>query len=82
VAAAAALAAGFVQVSNIRKTTEGGGGGGGAAAAPAAAAGPTSVPQSLIVQGLNPDSLLTGTSVKQLAGMLLDFQRDGGQVVL
>ena len=83
VAAAAALAAGMAQVANIRRTTkDGGGGGGGGGGAAIAAAGPTSIPQSLIVQGLGPGQLFTSESVKDLAGKLLDFQRDGGQVVI
>jgi hypothetical protein len=81
-AAAAALAAGFVQVQNIRKTTEGGGGGGGSAASAPAATAPTQAPQQLRVEGINPNSLFTGSAVKSLADALLNFQRDGGQVVL
>jgi hypothetical protein len=84
VAAAATVAAGMVQVANIRKTTKdgGGGGGGGGGGAAAAPAGPTSVPQSLIVQGLSPGQLLSSEYVKDLAGHLLQAQRDGVQVVL
>jgi TP901 family phage tail tape measure protein len=83
-------AAGFAQVANIRRqTSKGGGGGGGdgggggaAAAASAGAAAPVGVQQSLMVQGIRPDQFISGDVVKALAGKLLDFQRDGGKVVL
>lgn len=83
IAAAASLAAGLVQVANIRKTSKtssGGGGGGGSSAQ--AMAGPTQGPQQLMVQGLGPGQLFTSESVKELANKLLAFQRDGGQVVI
>jgi hypothetical protein len=84
VAAAATVAAGMVQVANIRKTTKdgGGGGGGGGGSAAAAPAGPSSAPQQLLVQGLTPGQMLSSEYVRDLAGKLLDFQRDGGQVVI
>ena len=50
VAAAAALAAGLAQVSNIRKTTKSGGGGGGrGGGAPAQASGTGAIPQAMTV---------------------------------
>lgn len=87
VAAAAALAAGLVQVANIRKTTKessGGGGGGSSAAAvnPNAGGGPGDASQVLTVRGLAPGTMMSSESVRDLAQRLLQYQRDGGQVVL
>jgi hypothetical protein len=87
VAAAAALAAGLVQVANIRKTTKDGGGGGGggtsaAAVNPNAGGGAGQTSQVLTVRGLTSGTMMSGTSVRELAQQLLQYQRDGGQVVL
>jgi hypothetical protein len=87
VAAAGALAAGMAQVASIRKTTASGGGGGesgggGGSVNPNAGGGQGAAPQELTVRGLDPSSLMTGASVRELAQKLLDFQRDGGTVVL
>ena len=78
------LAAGMAQVANIRNTTKsssGGAGstGGGSAQAAAATAAP---PQTLMVQGINANQFFSGGAVKDLAKVLIDFQRDGGKVVL
>jgi TP901 family phage tail tape measure protein len=85
-AAAAAAAAGFAQVANIRRTTKNGGGGGSGAAgggsAGASSAAQSQAPQKLIVQGISPGALFTGDAVKTLANQLLQYQRDGGEVVL
>lgn len=83
VAAAASLAAGLAQVANIRSTskTGSGGGGGGGGAAPAAAAG-GAIPQLLTVEGLTRDQFLPSQNVKDLANKLLEYQRDGGQVII
>lgn len=82
-AAAAALAAGLAQVANIRKTSKTGGGGGSTSGSGAtAAAGPTRAPQQLMVQGISSGQMFSGDVVRDLANKLLDFQRDGGQVVL
>lgn len=80
-AAAAVLASGFAQVANIKKTTKSSGGGG-ASGASSAAPGATQVPQKLIVQGIGANDLFTGSSVRGLAEQLLEYQRNGGQVVL
>lgn len=92
-AAAHALVA-VAQVRQIQSATYGGGGGGAGIApsqanvpaTPVAAAGGgggTSGPQStLFVEGLNRDSLFSGDAVAGIAKKLLDFQRNGGQVVL
>jgi TP901 family phage tail tape measure protein len=83
-AAAAASAAGLAQVANIRKTTKGGGGGssGGGGFSGGSTAGAGAMPQQLMVQGISPGQMFSGDVVKQLANKLLDFQRDGGQVVI
>jgi hypothetical protein len=82
-------AAGFAQVANIRSQTQGGGGGSGASAASAAPAATAAQPvaavaptQTLEVMGLNPNSLFTGGAVRGLVQQLIDYQRDGGKVVL
>jgi hypothetical protein len=91
-AAAAAGIFGAAQVAAIGSTSFGGGGGaGGAANVPSmatssvgqsgAGAGPAAPSQSLAVEGLSGDQLFTGEAVRALAGKLLDFQKDGGQVV-
>jgi hypothetical protein len=40
------------------------------------------MPQQLMVQGISPGQLYSGDTVRGLAQALLDFQKDGGQVVL
>lgn len=81
--AAIQAAAGFAQVANIKKqTSKGGGGGSAGASVSTAAAAPPPAQQSLMVQGIRPDQFLSGDVVKSLANRLLDFQRDGGRVVL
>jgi len=83
--AALVAAQGFAQVANIRSTSQSSGGGSGSAApaaqAPVAptAAAPT---QTLEVVGLNRNSLFSGDAVRDLASRLIDFQKDGGKVVL
>lgn len=82
-------AQGFAQVANIRSTSQsssGGNSGAGssatsAAAAPVApaAAAPT---QTLEVIGLNRNALFSSEAVRDLASRLIDFQKDGGKVVL
>jgi hypothetical protein len=54
-------------------------GGGAAAAAPAGGAGPGT---TLTVQGLEPSALFSGEMIRGLSQRLLQFQRDGGTVVL
>ena len=93
IAAAAALAAGIAKVAAIKSTSEGGGGGGAAAsggsaspmaptAQPGAQAAPAGNSRTLLVQGINPGQMFSGDVVRDLAGRLLDYQRDGGKVVL
>jgi hypothetical protein len=40
------------------------------------------MPQQLMVQGINPKDMYSGDMVRDLAGKLLQYQKDGGQVVL
>lgn len=80
-------AAGFAQVAKIRSMTAkgsggGGGGGGGGEASAAASAAAVKPSQTMYVDGIDPNSLFTGGMVRNLAEKLIDFQRDGGQVVL
>jgi hypothetical protein len=89
-AAALTAAQGFAQVAAIRSTSETGGGGGGAAAsissgsaeAASASSGGGNSAQTLFVQGINASDFLDGNTVRGLAEKLLQFQRDGGKVVL
>lgn len=83
-----AAASGFAQVAAIRSQSESGGGGSsagssGAAAAQSAPQAPPAATQStLTVQGINAKGLFTGDVVRSLADQLLQFQRDGGRVIL
>lgn len=85
-AAAAAAAAGAAQIAAIRSTTSKGGGsspkvssGASSAASSADTAGSN---QTLFINGLSSSSLFSGESVRELAAKLIEFQRDGGKVVL
>lgn len=80
-AAAAALAAGFVQVQNIRRTTESSSGSSGGGSAAAAATGPTQAPQQLRVEGINPNSLYSGSAVKGIVDSINDFVTNGGKLI-
>lgn len=77
-AAAAALAAGFAQVANIRRTTESSGGGGGGGGGAASAPGLTQAPQTLRIEGINPNQLYSGTAVRGIVDSVNDFVRNGG----
>ena len=84
-AAAATVAAGLAQVANIRSTSSAGGGGGGASASGAAAntgGGPGNAPQQLLVRGINPNDLFSGSAVRDFASTILKFQKDGGTVLI
>lgn len=88
--AAAAGAATFAQIQNIRNQQFGGGGGGGAASSGGVSSTTQTQQQAqsqpaggtLTVQGLSAGSLLTGDVVAGLANELLEYQRRGGTVVL
>jgi hypothetical protein len=87
-AAAAALTAGLAQVANIRKTNKSSKGGGGASASGGGGssgggqAPQAGVQQSLVVQGIRPDQIFSGDGVRGLVQQLLEYQRDGGKVIL
>lgn len=90
----AMAALGAAEIAKIASSSFGGGSGGGSSASlGAAAAGPAAppVPQAapaaaqrpgglLTVEGINLDSIFTGKVVRELAGKLADFSRDGGTV--
>lgn len=83
--AALQAAAAFAQVNAIRRASYGGSGGtapslAGSTAAPATTNVGTT--HSLYVEGINPSSLFTGATVRDLAQRLIDYQKDGGKVVL
>lgn len=85
--AAIQAAAGFAQVAKIRSQTSkgggsGGGGGGGGEAAAAAAVPATGVTNTLTVQGISPTQMFSGDAMRGLAEQLLEYQRNGGTVVL
>jgi len=86
-------AMGFAQVNAIRNTNKNGGGGGGAAGVSSAASAATSAQaanqsggnaseSTLFVQGIDPKGLFTGEVVRSLAGKLVDFQKNGGRVII
>ena len=85
------LAAGMAQVMNIRsQSSQGGAAAAGTSTAidsgaAATAAVQTAAPannSTLLVQGISPGQMFSGDVVRDLAGRLLDFQKDGGKVVL
>lgn len=84
--AAIAAAATAAQIASLRSTNASSSGGGGStgntSASAASVAAPQGTSQSLVVEGLSNNQLLTGSFVKDLAGQLLEFQKDGGTVVL
>jgi hypothetical protein len=82
-------AAGLAQIQAIKATSFGGGGTGttpsAAGSTPVVNSQPVqqSAPsQRLVVEGISADSLFTGASVRNLAQRLLEFQSDGGKVVI
>lgn len=86
-AAMGVAAAGAAQLATIARTTKEGGGSrpSAASAAPSAPAGGSQQPGSsstLFVQGISSGQLFSGDAVRDLAQKLIDYQRDGGKVVL
>lgn len=92
-AAAAAAAAGAAQIATITRTTKSSKGGGGSAnfvtptvpASSRASNGSSAAPgsqQTLFVRGLSASQLLSGEVVREFAQKLIDYQADGGKVVL
>lgn len=86
--AAIQAAAGFAQVAKIRsQTSKGGGSGGGSADTGGASAAAAQTiqggsNQTLTVQGINPAQMYSGESMRGLAQAMIDYQRNGGQVLL
>lgn len=91
--AAIQAAQGFAQVANIRSMSKTGGGGSSSAPVGGTTTGAGSggaggaeaggnVSRSLFVQGVNPTELYSGKVVRELAEALIQFQRDGGEVLL
>lgn len=82
------VAMGMAQVRNIQNTSKnsrsGSAGVSGAAGAAAASSAPASAPResTLFVQGIDPRGMFSGEVVRTLATKLLDYQRDGGRVIL
>lgn len=76
-------AAGAAQVAAISSASSSGGSVSTAAAAtPAASAAPAAPSQTMFVSGFKANEFYSGEAVKNLAQKFLDFQRDGGQLVL
>jgi hypothetical protein len=80
--AAVAAAKGAAQVGAIRRTEFGGGTTPTVAGTPTVGGVPVQANQTLRVEGISSASLFGGDAVRDLAQRLLDFQRDGGRVVL
>lgn len=84
--AAMQAAMGFAQVRAIQSTSKTSSGGGGAPAggASSGAAAQTQAPptSTMYVRGIGTKELFTGDVVRSIAESLLDYQRDGGKVVL
>lgn len=76
-AAASALAAGLGFASSISGMSDSGGGGGGGGGAPAATAA-APAPLDVVIHGISPDTLLTGSSVSALFDMLSQEAGDRG----
>jgi hypothetical protein len=94
-AAGAATIAGMARLSQINSTSFGGGGSvpsspstggmstGSASGVTQGQAGVGAVNnQTLVVEGISDDMLLSGSMVRSLASKLVDFQKDGGEVVI
>jgi hypothetical protein len=83
--AALIAASGAAQIATIKSTNQNSGGaapsvrGGGSGDGGDQQAGST---QTLMVQGIDPNGIFSGEVVRNLAQKLLDFQKDGGVVVV
>jgi hypothetical protein len=86
--AAGVAATGAAQIAMMSRTNRNSSGGSGAsakAAAPSAPSGGDTQPSSsstLFVQGISSAQLFSGDAVRDLAQKLIDYQADGGKVVL
>lgn len=94
-AAGAAVVSGLARLQAINSTSFGGGGGAATdpgasvgsgassqATAGQAGSGGAGVEQTLFVEGLDSQALFSGDNVRKIAEQLVEFQKDGGQVVL
>lgn len=90
-AAAAAAAAGAAQIAAISRTQKTSKGGGSSAnlpsSVPSGGSSPSQSPQAgsnqtLFINGISPGQLYSGESMRQLAAAMIEFQRDGGKIVL
>jgi len=83
--AALAAAQTAAQISQLMSVTSGSSGSptvaGGGSAPAAAAAGPGQG-STLFIQGINRDDLYSGESLRSLVAQLIQYQRDGGNIVL
>jgi len=78
-------AAGFAQVASIINTSKGSSGGSSStstASSGAASSATSSQTLNLSLQGISASSLYSGDQVRELAQTLVQYQRDGGQLVL
>ncbi len=84
--AALVAASGVAQLASIKSTTQTGGGStsasSGSSGASAAAVANAAPQQTLNVVGINANQLYTGGAVRGIAQSLIDYQKDGGKVVL
>lgn len=83
--AAAVGAAGFAQVASIMNTSKSSSGGSSStstASSGAASSASSSQTLNLSLQGISASSLYSGDQVRELAQTLVQYQRDGGQLVL
>lgn len=91
-AAALVAAQGFAQVASIRSTQKNGTGSGKGALPTSSAASNSSqnnnqsnqsnVSRTLYLQGLDPKAMYSGEAVRGLADALIQYQRDGGKIIL
>lgn len=81
-AAASAVALGVANAAKIRATSENGSASAATSGGAAVSTGSTVAPQTLMVQGINPNQMFSGEFMRDFAQKLIDFQRDGGVVIL
>jgi hypothetical protein len=84
--AALIAASGAAQIATISRTNASGGGGGAPSVSGSGGSGAdtsaAAMPQQLMVQGISPGQMFSGEVVRDFAQKLIDFQKDGGVVVL
>jgi hypothetical protein len=84
--AALIAASGAAQIATISRTNASGGSGGAPSVSGSGGSGAdtsaAAMPQQLMVQGISPGQMFSGEVVRDFAQKLIDFQKDGGVVVL